>query len=414
MATKKGEALAREQAEEVEAGKAAVQAAAHEMVEVAKDEIRAEFSLDNVKRPPFSSPAGAGVPKIANRQTASWGGAPGAAADGMFDSFADFARRVSPQGLRTMALRNDYSSIDPSSGGFLVPEEFRSDLLSVSLDEAIVRPRATVMPMSSSSLLVPALDDTTHASDVFGGVTGNWTEEGGELAESEAKFARIRLQVAKLAIRSDVPNELLQDSFPAFDVVLGNLFSQAIVWFEDKAFLTGSGVGEPLGVTNSPALIVQSKEGGQEADTIVFENLAEMYSRLFSRSRRRAVWVCFDSCIPELLTLSIAVGTGGSAVSVMNERDGQFTMLGLPVFFSEHMPTLGDQSDILLADFSYYLIGDRAEMRLESSSHAQFTSDTTVFRAIERVDGRSWLTSAITPANSSSTRSAFVALEARA
>ena len=173
MATKKGEALAREQAEEVEAGKAAVQAAAHEMVE--EDEIRAEFSLDNVKRPPFSSPAGAGVPKIANRQTASWGGAPGAAADGMFDSFADFARRVSPQGLRTMALRNDYSSIDPSSGGFLVPEEFRSDLLSVSLDEAIVRPRATVMPMSSSSLLVPALDDTSHSSSVFGGVIASWT-----------------------------------------------------------------------------------------------------------------------------------------------------------------------------------------------------------------------------------------------
>ena len=66
----------------------------------------------------------------------------------------------------------------------------------------------------------------------------------------------------------------------------------------------------------------------------------------------------------------------------------------------------------MLADFSYYLIGDRAETRIQSSEHAQFTTDQTVYRAIERVDGKSWIQSAFTPGNGGDTRSAFVGLAA--
>ncbi|RLC56945.1 MAG: phage major capsid protein, partial [Chloroflexi bacterium] len=68
--------------------------------------------------------------------------------------------------------------------------------------------------------------------------------------------------------------------------------------------------------------------------------------------------------------------------------------------------------DINFIDFGYYLLGDRQEMRAESSAHAQFTSDQTVFRVIERVDGRPGPQSAITPQNGS-TLSPFVSLGAR-
>jgi len=77
------------------------------------------------------------------------------------------------------------------------------------------------------------------------------------------------------------------------------------------------------------------------------------------------------------------------------------------------VPTLGDQGDLNFIDFSYYLIGDRQTVSLETSEHIYFVSDETALRAIERVDGRPWVQSEFTPANGA-TVSPFVAIEARA
>jgi hypothetical protein len=51
-------------------------------------------------------------------------------------------------------------------------------------------------------------------------------------------------------------------------------------------------------------------------------------------------------------------------------------------------------------------------MTADSSTDYQFGSDKTTFRIIQRVDGRPWLKSAITPQNGGNTLSPFVELKA--
>ena len=53
-------------------------------------------------------------------------------------------------------------------------------------------------------------------------------------------------------------------------------------------------------------------------------------------------------------------------------------------------------------------------MTATSSTDFKFQTDETAFKIIERVDGRPWLNSALTPKNSGSTLSPFVKLGARA
>lgn len=90
-------------------------------------------------------------------------------------------------------------------------------------------------------------------------------------------------------------------------------------------------------------------------------------------------------------------------------------ILGLPVIKSEKTPgILGTQGDISLVDFSYYLVGDRQVMSAMSSPHFKFGNDMTAYRIIQRVDGRPWLQSAITPQNNGPTLSPFIQLETRA
>jgi HK97 family phage major capsid protein len=228
----------------------------------------------------------------------------------------------------------------------------------------------------------------------------------------------VTLQAAKLAARCDVPNELLSDSAISFAAFIEQVLPQAIAWFEDTAFLTGNGVGQPLGVLNSPALVSVAKETNQTADTIVWENIVKMYARMLPTSLNAAVWVANIDTFPQLATMSLAIGTGGSAIWLNNGQVGPpMTILGRPVIFTEKVPTLGGAGsgkDISFIDFSYYLIGDRMQMRAEASVHAQFTTDQTVFRVIERVDGRGWIQSAITPQNGTNTLSPFVTIDERA
>ncbi len=180
----------------------------------------------------------------------------------------------------------------------------------------------------------------------------------------------------------------------------------------------GNSVGQPQGILNSPALVTVAEETSQVNDTIVWANIVKMYSRMLPASLNRAVWVANIDTFPQLATMSLSIGTGGSAIWLNNGVVGPpMSILGRPVIFTEKVPSNGDATglgkDISFLDFGYYLIGDRMTVRAESSQHAQFTTDQTVYRIIERVDGRGWIQSAITPQNGTNTLSPFVTLAAR-
>ena len=345
----------------------------------------------------------------------------GANYDDEFEDTADFMKSIWHSNYagqdRWSRIRNDYSSLDAATGGFLVPETLRSELLRVSLESAIVRPRARVIPMDSARVPFPTIDSTSNASSVYGGIVGYWTEEGGTFTETEATFGRVVLDASKLAAYCEVPNELLRDSIISFGALIDQLLPSAISWFEDDAFIRGTGVGQPLGIMLSDALVSVAKETNQAADTIVWENIVNMYSRMLPGSLDSAVWVAHINTFPALATMSLAVGTGGSAIWLSNGVQGPpVTILGRPVIFTEKMETLGgggSGKDIAFLDFSYYLVGDRQEMRAESSPHYQFKNDITAYRVTERVDGRGWLASAITPRKGTTTLSPFVTLDER-
>jgi HK97 family phage major capsid protein len=346
----------------------------------------------------------------------------GAAIDTEFQGSADYFRSIwhntnrdAKLQARIARIRNAFSSTVPSEGGFLIPESLRSELLRVSLETAIVRPRARVIPMETLRVPFPAIDATSNVNSVYGGIIGYWTEEGAALQASQATFSRVVLDAKKLTAYTEVPNELISDSAMSFQAFIDNIFPEALAWYEDDAFINGSGVGEPLGFMNADASVVVSKESGQAADTIVWENIVKMFARMLPQSLNRAIWIVSPDTFPELATMALSVGTGGSAVWLNNGVSGPpMTILGRPVIVSEKVPKLGDLGDINFVDLSFYLIGDRQVMSAMSSPHFKFQNDQTAYRIIERVDGRPWLQNSITPKNNGATMSPFVKLEARA
>ena len=85
----------------------------------------------------------------------------------------------------------------------------------------------------------------------------------------------------------------------------------------------------------------------------------------------------------------------------------------MPLELSEYPAAIGSEGDVILADFSQYLIAEK-EPEFVPSLHVRFLFAEAVFRFLWRIDGQSAWASPITPKNSTVTQSPFVTLAERA
>lgn len=313
---------------------------------------------------------------------------------------------------RHQEIVNSYGSIVPSDGGFLIPEVLREEIMSLALEESIVRPLATVIPMDSLKVPIPAVDETSRATSIYGGMQFYWSAEGAAGVDTSAKFSQITLDAKKLFGYAGIPNELLRDA-PAFLGWFGAKFPSAVSWFEDRGFLTGDGTDKPLGVFSGAGTVKVTRNTGSH---ILYTDIVSMYSRMYPASVKNACWLASPDTFPELAQLTFTPVGGSTPVPVMLWQMNAVgapvaSLLGRPLIITEKVPALGTLGDLSFVDFSEYLIGDRQMMQIESSADYLFGTDKTAFRVLQRVDGRPWVQSAITPANgSSNTLSPYVVL----
>jgi len=301
----------------------------------------------------------------------------------------------------------------PSDGGFLIPAQHATKIHSVSLENELVMPRCFVQPMNSNEIDIPAMEIGDHSSNLFGGFTASYVAEAGSISEADPKVRSMTLNAKKLTGMLRFSSELMED-IPGGESQLLDICGKGLSWYRDKAFLKGTGAGEPLGILNANCLVVQGKENSQVASTINYLNLVGMLSKLFAGSFANSIFICHQSTIPAILSLSLPVGTGGSFYPVLREnKNGEMTLLTRPVIFTEKTEVLGQQGDVLLADMSQYVVGLRSGMRFDLSPHVHFSTDEVLARLIERHDGQPLWSEALILEDGSTEVSPFVTLEER-
>jgi|2_EtaG_2_1085320.scaffolds.fasta_scaffold00208_25 HK97 family phage major capsid protein len=308
---------------------------------------------------------------------------------------------------------------DGASGGFLVPEEFRNELLKVAVENSNILQSAMIIPMATNSVKIPTVSGFDRSGGtVHGGVQFKWLNEEAQKTGTKPKLGNVELNLKKVAGLTYVSDELMEDSPISIQPLITSMFSDALTYELDWVLLNGTGAGQPLGIINAPCLISVAAEGGQGADTILFENIVKMFARL--SNKRKGVWYANDDTFKQLATMSLAVGTGGSiAYMPAGGLSGKpfDTLMGKPIVYTEHCRTLGDLGDIYFTDFSQYLVGQKsgngAGMQFASSMHLKFDYDQTAFRFVFRIDGQPWWKSALTTRYATDTLSPFVGLAAR-
>lgn len=326
-----------------------------------------------------------------------------------------------PEGSVDPRLFNTASGLSEtvsSDGGFLIQQDFTSELLQEVFETGILANRCRRMPISgpSNGMKINGVDETSRASSRYGGIIGYWEDEAGEKTASKPKFRKIELELKKLIGLCYATDELLQDA-ASLESFIREAFAGEFGFLIDNAIIRGTGAGQPMGVLNAGSRVPVSKETGQRTNTIVAENIVNMFARRFVTQSTNYAWYYNQDIEPQLFTMSLAVGTGGVPVYMPpgGLSDAPYgRIMGLPAIPIEQASTLGTEGDIILGNFKNgYILAEKGGIKSDMSIHVRFIYDESVFRFVLRIDGQPQRATALTPAQGSKTQSHFITLETR-
>jgi HK97 family phage major capsid protein len=263
----------------------------------------------------------------------------------------------------------------------------------------------TVGP-NSNSMLYNAVNETSRADGSrFGGVTGYWLAEAGTKTPSKPAFRQMELKLKKVAALCYATDELLQDA-TALESWLSRTVPEELRFKVEDAIINGDGVGKPLGIMNSPALVSVLRVDANEIDGT---DIANMYSRMWPGGNY--VWYGNTSIFPQLAVA--AIGNQPALLQYNAPLAGSVTnlsILGFPLILTEYTAALGTTGDLMLADMSQYQAITKGGVQSATSIHVQFVTDETAFRFIYRIDGQPSWHSPLTPKDGGGTKSPFVVL----
>lgn len=344
---------------------------------------------------------------------------------GLFKSFGEylhlglnnreeFARRLN-EGVKRLKAIQGLSEVSASDGGALILPEYSTNIFDRVYTNDLLS-RCDQYTVAGNNMTFPKNAEVSRANGSrHGGLRGYWVGEGGTLTKSKPTLDMISLRLKKVCVLVYLTQELMEDAGPAIEAYVNRKASEEFNFLIGDALLNGSGANMPLGILNSPALLAIAKEDGQLADTIIAENIDNMWARRLADSENY-VYLKNQDTGPQLNQLSQALGTGGQLLyrppGGLSEAP-YATLNGKPVIDTEFNPTVGDQGDILQADMSKVVVITKGGVQQSVSSHVEFLTDQHCLKFTHRIDAAPWEDSPITPYKGSNTQSSFVVIEAR-
>ena len=281
-----------------------------------------------------------------------------------------------------------------SAGGFLVPEVFETELISLREEFGVARQECRVRPMTTDVHRIPRRADT---------LTPYFVGEASAITESTQSFEQVSLIAKKLAVLTTISSELDEDSFlNVADDVAGEI-AYAFAKREDECLFLGDGTSTYGGINGlvgamGSASVVATGEMG--ADTlagaqavITIESLMRAMAALPQYAdNKNAKWY-FHKTVYHDLVQNRALNSGGvTSTEILNDKVVP-QLFGYPVVFSQVLPNLSTLTDTLRIGYfgdmsSAVSFGDRRSTSIQVSDQAMdvFEQDEIAVRGTERFD----------------------------
>lgn len=258
-------------------------------------------------------------------------------------------------GLSAQELRGLQAGTDVQGGFITAPEQFVSTLIKAVDDETHIRSMATVIPVPNATSLGAASLDTDLDD-------GAWTSEIGTVAEDTAlRFGRRKLEPTYIAKLVKISNELIRVATLNPDSLVINRMAYKFGITHEKAFLTGHGAQQPLGLftaSNDGITTARDVSTGNTATALTFDGLIAAKYSLKSQYQAKATWLFHRDAVAMIAKLKDGENRYLWMPSVIVGQPD--TILGRPIRMSEYVPNTFTASQYvgMYADFSFYWIAD--------------------------------------------------------
>lgn len=291
-------------------------------------------------------------------------------------------------------FKRDQTEAVSADGGYLMPIEYRAEIVRIIESYGLARRLCKVVPMRHKEWEQPTNSDLPAVT---------WdTELSGALelvapSESKVTFAKPKLTAHKLIAIDTLSIELIEDAIPDIVNFVLDVFGIAVSKEEDYQFLMSPGTGnEPFtglfkvsGITDVTGA-ANTYLGCLQAvgATGGYNKLIEVMDAADESTADSGVWIFSNSVlngIRQVKDLNEQPLYGQMAIGAPN------TLFGRPYFRSRIAPKVKDAGSqaskpfILFGDPSYHLLGDRMQVSVDMSPHAAFKEFGQVLRIVERI-----------------------------
>lgn len=349
----------------------------HETIFAEQDGLRAQ--IETLERQADADRALARQTDDAERARAAATGAAASPAELQMEGFRAWLQMRQASPAATAAFRALSSDSDPQGGYLVAPQQFVERLIKFVDDLVFIRGLATKFTVASAkSLGAPSLEADPADAD--------WTAElatGSE--DSTMSFGKRELTPYPLAKRIKVSKKLLRNAAMAPDQLVIQRLGYKFAITQEKAFLTGSGAAQPLGIFTASADGVPTSRDvltGSATDFTMDGIISAKYS-LKAQYWAKAQWLFHRDGISKIAKLK---DTTNQYLWQPSTQAGQPDRLhGLPLMMSEYVPntfTTGLYVG-MLADFSWYWIADALDMTVQRllELYAETNQDGFIGRA---------------------------------
>lgn len=281
-----------------------------------------------------------------------------------------------PRSAEVVRALNEGTSAE---GGYLVPAPLQAAVYRILPDIAIMRRLATVIPMTSKTLALNTLAARPYAY---------WTDEYAQKTTTSAEFGQKELTAYKLVCLLPITEQLVEDANINIVNFIIQLFAEAIATAEDKAFFTGSGTGQPRGISIETLGATVAAGGALTMDHII-ALIDSVPQRV--RSATSAAFVghkYVKQLCRNLKDTSNNYIWRDSSVGRMSGQTEKLpdTLYGYPFYEQNDLP----QSELYFGDWKYYAIGDRMSLEVTTTTEGgdAWRRDAVEVKAVIRVSGR--------------------------
>ncbi len=265
-----------------------------------------------------------------------------------------------------------YNAKSPRCGAYLLPASQASKYQEELKKENFFRRLATVIPTSEYDSRI-----TTIVTEEEPG----WIPEEGNIPEVAELLGVYEFTSHKLAALTKLHLSLLTDTGFDFENWVLKNFARIFGKAEARAFLTGNGNGQPLGILKD--------HGGAEVgvtaaktDAITFDEVMSLFRSLEPKFREKAVWVMNDETALALHTLKD--DSGNYLWNPASEK-----LLGKTVIICNEMPGIqAGGKPIAFGDFSYYWILERVPLAIRVLREKFIIKQNRGYIGVEYLDAK--------------------------